>query len=268
MNVIARLAVAGAALACAPALPAQTLTPPGGSDTASTAGCRWSGECSAPGTALRMEEVSRTGTDRKASVVVSPRATGFAPGEPLTFWMRRLGGGSQWLATGIALDSAGRAGCADRARHAALAAQAGDGWCPLPLDSLRLTVGGAMRGEPFDFALATTDGRIAAYSTVYPRPIASEAAGCGRLWASLVDARGTAVRIHGSGLAPSTRFTTESRSGAEVSTGEITTDAHGNLPPVIVLPGVKGKRGGEATWTAKAAACTLTLAYPWGRDVQ
>ena len=268
MNAISRLAAAGLALACVPALSAQSLTPPGGSDTATSTGCRWSVECSAPGATLRMEEVSRTGTDRKASVVVTPRAAGFAAGEPLTFWMRRLGGGSQWVATGIALDSAGRAGCADRTRHAALATQAGDGWCPVPLDSLRLTVGGAMRGEPFDFALATSDGRVAAYSTVYPRPVMADIPSCGRLWVSLVDARGTAVRIHGSGLAPSTRYTTESRSGAESLTGEATTDAQGNLPPIIVTPGVKGKRGGEATWTAKAGECTLAISYPWGREVQ
>ena len=255
------VAVALLAALAAPAA-AQTLTPP---DT--TTGCQWMPECSAPGAALQMVEVARSGSGRDTKLGVSPRVSGLPTGVPLTFWMRRMGQEPQWIATGYALDSAGTVGCADRTRHEALATEAGTGWCPVPLDSISLGVGGAMQGERFAFAFSTLDGRHSAYAVVVPRPTTASVPGCGTLEAHVVDAEAKAVSITGQGFAPSTQVATESRSGKETVPGQVTTDSTGRFV-AIVMPGTRGGRGGEAAFTARAAGCEVTLAYPWGRSAR
>ena len=258
---LVRAAVAFTFLATVSAVSnAQTLTPP---DT--TTGCRWMETCSAPGTTLRMEEISRTGVGRDAKVVVTPRVTGFPAGTPLTFWAKRIGRQPQWYVTGYALDAAGAIGCADRAQHAALATTAADGWCPVPLDSLRLTVGDAMQGESFAFAIATPDGRQTAYAVVVPRPVVATVPACGTLEARVADPEAKVVSIVGHGFPASTRFTTASKSGKETVPGAVTADSTGRFV-AIVTPG--SGRGGDATFTASAGACEVSLSYPWGRSAR
>lgn len=238
---------------------AQTLTPPD-----STVGCQWLPECSAPGATLRMVELSRSGSGRDTRLGVSPRISGLPSGVPLTFWMRRLGQEPQWIATGYELDAAGAVACADRARHAALATEAGTGWCPVPLDSISLGIGGAMQGERFAFAFSTLDGAHSAYAVVVPRPVTASVAGCGTLDAHVVDAEAKVVSITGQGFAPAAQVATESRSGKETVPGQVTTDSAGRFV-AVVMPATRGGRGGEAAFTARAAGCEVTLAYPWGR---
>ena len=255
-----RLATLALLAAAVPSLAAaQTLVEP---DTAG--GCSWLPECSAPGASLRLQEVAREGSGRDARVTVSPRVSGLPVGEPLTLWMRRVGEPASWIATGYALDASGAVVCADRGRHAALAATAGTGWCPAPLDSLTLGIAGAMHGEPFAFAVATADGGRAAYALVYARPAIASVAGCGTLEAQVVDREAKAVSIVGRGFAASARIATESRSGKETLPGEVTADSTGRFV-AVVMPGARGGRGGDATFTARSGACEVTLAYPWGR---
>jgi hypothetical protein len=249
-----------ASFAALPAVSAaQTLTPP---DTAQ--GCEWAPECSASGVTLRMAELSRSGKGRGTKVAVSPRVSGFPAGVPFTLWMRRTGGDAQWIATGYALDSVGAASCADRARHAALAATAGTGWCPAPLEQISLDVGDAMQGESFAFAASTEDGRLSAYAVVVPRPVTVATPGCGSLDARVVDAEAKAIAITGRDFAPSARITTESRSGKDVVAGEVNSDSTGRFV-AIVMPGTAGGRGGEAAFVARSGSCEVTLSYPWGR---
>jgi hypothetical protein len=178
--------------------------------------------------------------------------------------MRRTGLDAQWIATGWALDSAGAVVCADRARHPALAATAGTGWCPAPLDSITLGVGDAMQGEGFAFAVSTADGGRSAFALVVPRPVTASVPGCGTLEARVVDPEAKAIAIAGSGFAPSAPVTTESRSGRETVVGQVTSDTAGRFL-AIVTPGTGGGRGGDARFTARAAGCEVALTYPWGR---
>ena len=258
-----RAAVAGALLGVVPpSADAQTLTPP---DT--TSGCRWMEECSAPGTSLRMEERSRTGTGRDTKVAVTPRIAGFPAGTPLTFWAKRIGAGAQWYVTGYTLDANGSVTCADRAQHATLATAAGTGWCPVPLDSMRLTIGDAMQGEPFAFAISTPDGRQTAYAVVTPRPVVATTPGCGTLGAQVIDPEARAVTIIGRGFAPSATLTTTSTSGRDAVPGTVTADSTGRFI-AVVMPGQRGGRGGDASFTARASACEVTISYPWGRSAR
>ena len=241
---------------------AQTLIPPD-----STSACQWMAECSSAGVSLRMEERSRTGKDRGTKVAITPRVSGFPAGTPLTFWGKRIGQPAQWYVTGYALDPSGKVICADRAQHASLASTAGTGWCPVPLDSLSLTVGDAMAGEPFAFAISTPDGTQAAYAVVVPRPITATAAGCGTLEATVVDAEAKAISIIGRGFPAGAQVTTSSTSGKETVAGSVVADSTGRFV-AIVTPGQRGGRGGDASFTAKAGTCELTLNYPWGRSAR
>jgi hypothetical protein len=258
-----RLALGAALLAGLASISnAQTLTPPD-----STTGCQWMAECSAPGTSLRMEERSRTGSGRGTKVAISPRVTGFPAGTPLTFWGKRIGQAAQWYVTGYTIDSNGMVTCADRAQHAALASTAGTGWCPVPLDSLSLSVGDAMEGEPFAFAISTPDGRQAAYAVVVPRPIVVSTPACGSLEATVVDADAKAISIVGRGFPAGAQVTTSSTSGKETIPGSVATDSTGRFV-AIVTPGVKGGRGGSASFVARTGDCEVTVSYPWGRSAR
>ena len=258
-----RLALAAALIAgFASVSDAQTLTPPD-----STAGCRWMAECSAPGTSLRMEERSRAGSGRGTKVAITPRVSGFPAGTPLTFWGKRVGQAEQWYVTGYTIDANGAVTCADRAQHAALASTAGTGWCPVPLDSLSLTVGDAMQGEPFAFAISTPDGRQTAYAVVVPRPVRASSASCGSLEATVIDPDAKAIGIIGRGFPASAQVVTSSTSGKETIPGSVTADTTGRFV-AIITPGERGGRGGDASFTAKAAGCELTISYPWGRSAR
>ena len=259
----ARLALATALIAgFASVSDAQTLAPPD-----SSAACRWMAECSAPGTSLRMEELSRTGSGRGTKVAITPRVGGFPAETPLTFWGKRVGQAEQWYVTGYTTDANGSVTCADRAQHAALASTAGTGWCPVPLDSLALTVGDAMQGEPFAFAISTPDGRQTAYAVVVPRPVQASSPGCGSLQATVVDPDAKAISIVGRGFPASAQVTTSSTSGKETITGSVTADTTGRFA-AIVAPGERGGRGGDASFTARGAGCELTISYPWGRSAR
>ena len=235
---------------------AQTLTPPD-----STVGCRWRAQCSAAGTSLRMAELSRTGSGREAKVTVAPRISGFAEGAPLTFWMRKLDGRAQWLATGYALDASGNVVCADRAANAAVATTAVTGWCPTPLHSVEMTLGGSMEGEPFDFAFSTLDGKRSAFATVVPRPVVATVPGCGTLEARLADPEARVVTILGSGFAPNVELAIESERGKEKLPAKVPTDEQGTFVGIVTFQG----RGGDASYTARTGACEITLPYHWGR---
>lgn len=236
---------------------AQTLTPP---DT--TQRCQWSAECSAPAMTLRMAELKRSGSGRDLQIDVSPRASGFPVGVPLTLWMRRVEEKPAWIMAGYAFDSSGKVGCADRSSNAAMAAFAGDGWCSAPLDTLSFTLGGALEGEPFAFALSTADGRQSAYAVVVPRPVVATVPGCGTLDAQIVTKDARALRILGTGFTPATALTTESVRGRDKVAGTATTDSTGRFVAIVTSNG----RGGDAAYTARTPTCAVTLPYRWGRN--
>jgi hypothetical protein len=153
--------------------------------------------------------------------------------------------------------------CADRSKHASLASAAGTGWCPVPLDSMRLTIGDAMQGEPFAFAISTPDGRQTPYAVVTPRPVVASTPGCGTLDARVIDPDAKAVTILGRGFPPSATLTTTSVSGRETVPGTVTADPTGRFI-AVAMPGQRGGRGGDASFTARSSACEVTITYPWG----
>ena len=256
-SILARGILFLSALGSSGAVSAQTLTPPDGAQR-----CQWMAECSAPAATLRMEELKRSGAGRDLKIDLSPRASGFPAGVPLTLWIRRVEATPAWIVAGYAFDGSGKLGCADRTAHAALAATARDGWCPVPLGTLSLTVGDAMEGEPFAFALSSADGGQSAYAVVVPRPVVATVPGCGTLDAQLVTKDARTLRILGTGFMPATAVTTESVRGRDKVAGTATTDSTGRFVAIVTSNG----RGGDASYAARTAACEVRLDYRWGRN--
>jgi hypothetical protein len=233
-----------------------------------TPGCSWDARCSTGGATLAAVEVDRTNQPKRGTVVTYRlKASGLPAGPAYTLWMRRLDGKEQWIVAGYAADSSGTLRCADRAAHPDLAKQAGDGWCPIPIDSISLGMAAMMPGEPVSFALRAHDGSAAAYARVIPHPVAASADGCA-LALSVVDPERKSVAITGSGFAPGETVRTVSVSGKESIPGSATVGADGTLAPIIVLPAAGAGRGGDASYEVAGARCTVKLSYAWGNRLK
>ena len=134
-------------------------------------------------------------------------------------------------------------------------------------DSIRFTVGDAMHGEPFEFAISTANGRTAAYAAVVPRPSIVSVEGCGTVESRIIDADGRAMLVLGHGFTPSRRFVTESMSASELVSGGVIADSTGRFT-AVVMPGRPDARGGEASYSVRTGPCQVTLRYPWGRSAK
>lgn len=251
------------------ALVSLQAAPAAAQDAHAGAHCSWDARCSTAGATLAAVEVERTSQPKRGTVVTYRlKASGIPAGPAFTLWMRRLDGKEQWIVAGYAADSTGTLRCADRAAHPDLARQAGDGWCPIPIDSISLGMAAMMPGEPVAFALRAHDGSAAAYARVIPHPVAASAEGCS-LALEVVDPERKSVAITGSGFAPGETVRTVSVSGKETVPGSATVDADGALAPIIVLPAAKGSgRGGDASYEVAGSRCTVKLQYAWGNRLK
>lgn len=251
------------------ALVSLSAVPAAAQEAARSAGCTWDTRCSTGGAKLAAVEVDRSNQPKRGTVVTYRlKASGLPAGPAYTLWMRRLDGKEQWIVAGYAADSTGGLRCADRAAHPDLARQAGDGWCPLPLDSISLGMAAMMPGEPVSFALRAHDGSAAAYARVIPHPVASSAEGCS-LALEVVDPERKSVAISGSGFAPGETARTASVSGKETVPGSATVGADGTLGPIVVLPAAAGAgRGGDASYEVAGSRCTVKLPYSWGNRLK
>ena len=212
-----------------------------------------------------MREVKREGKDPATKVFVEPVVSGFPPGAVLAFAVRPAGGKQQTIATGYVTDSAGAIVCGDRAAHADLAAGLGGAWCPTAWANLGIVVGSTRPAEPMHFMAYTIDAAHPghrAYATVIARPLRAVQDGC-TLEAELVMPPHGYV-MEGWGFQPSDSVRYESRSGKGVAGGVFVADSVGWLPPAYVVPGIQGKKGGQATHEVVSSTCRVTLKYPWG----
>ena len=236
---------------------------------AADSACGWNARCSAPGATLSVVEVARAAKGgRGTEVTYRVSARGLPAGPAYTLWMRRVDGAAQWIVAGYAADPSGGLRCADRAAFAELAKQAGNGWCPIPLDSITFGLNSMVPGESVDFALRAHDGSAGAYTRVVPHPVQSSADGC-TLSMVVTDPAFKSVLVSGSGFVPGEQVRTVSTSGKESVDGSATVGADGSLTPAIVMPAVKGSgRGGEAAYEVIGSKCTVRLPYSWGNKLK
>lgn len=250
------------------ALVSLRAAPAAAQDASATAACAWEARCSTAGATLAAVEVERTTQPKRGTTVAYRlKAAGLPAGPSYTLWMRRLDAKEQWIVAGYAADSGGGLRCADRAAFADLARQAGDGWCPLPIDSISLGMSAMMPGEPVAFALRAHDGSAVAYARVVPHPVSAAAEGCS-LALEVVDPAAKSVSITGSGFAPGEPVRTVSVSGKESVPGTASARADGTLGPMIVLPAEGRGRGGDASYEVAGSRCTVKLSYSWGNRLK
>ncbi len=155
--------------------------------------------------------------------------------------------------SGVTLKSSGLAICAGK-----------PGTCgrpDKPDDPISLTFVPAP-GEPFRIALVSGEN-WKAYATVVPNPIEAEESGC-LLDVILLTPRAELVLLEAYGLANNEQATLLTESYSETRGTTITADSVGHYQGAI-LPFVRGKTGGITHVMLKAANCSPSLDFAWGR---
>jgi hypothetical protein len=136
--------------------------------------------------------------------------------------------------------------------------------CPLPLDHLNLNAYRYHKGEPYEYALISTDQAVRGFAKTFPFPLEARDGSCQLHAERIYPSR--AVAIEGKGFVPGEKVSTMSESSGEVLPSTETVSDEGELAVHIVDPGVIGRRGGTAQFRVVAKSCQLTLEYAWGSE--
>lgn len=242
------------------ALSTQQPVPAAGSDSAARR-CFWRPRCSTPGLTLALQEIKRETTAGRTSVEYRLLPAGFPRDRIFTVWAWPVGSKPVALVTGFSPDSTGALVCGDSTTLRA-SARAKVEWCAgFPLASVTWAARGYMLGERYRLALVATDETVRAYGEAYPFPLESTAAGC-RLSLELIHPH--AFWVWGAGFEPGGMVRIVSRSGDEVVSDSVQVLPDSTLPLRLILPAVKGKRGGKATYRVEGSGCRVEITYPWG----
>jgi hypothetical protein len=119
-------------------------------------------------------------------------------------------------------------------------------------------------GEVHRLALVAADGSAKVTASAFPFPLEARNGTC-RVWLErLEDPAGNLFVVRGEGFPPEAKATLLSRSGREELRDEFEVNPDGTLPPSMYMPGVKGRRGGEADVTFETVGCRCSLVVPWG----
>jgi len=130
-----------------------------------------------------------------------------------------------------------------------------------------LVVGEMFLGEFAVFALVSEDQSTKAFVEITPFPIQAEGTGGCRLLVKPMDAKGQAFSITGSGFRPNKKLRIFSTSGDESAHTSAEGKADGTLKQIL-LPAVVGRTGGDASFEASDAACTVAVRYKWGDQMR
>ncbi len=134
-----------------------------------------------------------------------------------------------------------------------------------------LTVHAFTPGEWTEMALISADGAVKAFARATPFPIEGRDGQC-HVWMEPIAREARALSLHGGGFTPREKLTAKSRSNGEVLPGEITVEEDGSFGRRgtldLLLPGVAGKRGGNATYTVEGKSCKVVVNYHWGNKVK
>jgi hypothetical protein len=265
MRPIPNVRVPAAALAVLlAALPLSPLR----AQAATAAGCdstRWREDCSTPGVQLALVEQQRWKVRRDIVVGYGLTARGVPGGRVYALWVKPTAVKPYALMTGFAPDSSGAVICADSVALANLPRTAAAlGWCKRGLGGVGLSAGQFARGEAYRVALISTDDSVFAYAAAIPHPLEASASGCtvtGEMHSRELFA------FSGTGFRPGETVQVSMRSGSEAIAASQDADQGGRLAVRLVLPAVKGKAGGDATYEVAGAGCKVILRYGWGNKV-
>jgi hypothetical protein len=121
-----------------------------------------------------------------------------------------------------------------------------------------------LEGESMEYALISNDNTMKTFVEITPFPIEARGAGTCRLSAKLVSvSQPDAYVVTGAGFAPKQDLNIVGQSAGEVLTFKRPGTSDGTFS-AVVAPAVKGKKGGEATFTVADNICSVTIHYKWG----
>jgi len=224
--------------------------------------CTWDPRCSSPGVTLQLQEISRERGRRGTNVKYRLVPAGFPRDIVYTLWLWSAGSEPEALLTGFVADTSGSIVCGDSTSLRAVS-RSKLRWCGGWISDW--TAGGFLPGEPYRIALVSTDESTRANALAFPFPLQSSDGTC-RLRLELVS--WNAFAAWSEGFEPGDTLQTISRSGNEILSDSMTVLADSTPAPVIISPGVKGKRGGTATYTIVGRRCRVEVTYPWGNALK
>jgi hypothetical protein len=241
-----------------PAL-AQVATPPAWCE-----GGAWHRDCSTAGVKLALEEQQRV--QLQAGVVTSYRVSvGSVPSGALyAIWTKPTHGPPLALLTGLTADAAGHLVCADSTAFAGQpVVRSLLGWCgQRTVDDIVMSAPPSFAlGEPVSIALLSTDQSVRVYASAIPYPLEASSGGCSVAGEML---NRETFAFSGFGFAPGETLRINSHSGRDAMGQAALADDDGRLGTTIILPAVRGRRGGEATFEVGGGSCSVMLRYGWG----
>jgi hypothetical protein len=211
----------------------------------------WGPGASTPNTSLSLREASREGTIIKLRM----SATGLSKQGMYTL--------VQWPVTqrepsavlsGITFDETGLAVCAGSPGTCGSPDKPND-----PIDVVLKPV----PGEPSRLALISSDQSTKLYAKIVPIPLKDEDKGCS-VEAVLLTPGSELVAIEATGFPSNTDIVMDTDSEGERHGGKAKTDANGRYVSAI-LPFKQGLARGTAKVSLKAAGCSPSVSFLWGR---
>jgi hypothetical protein len=242
-----------------PALLAQVSTPAAWCDAES-----WHRDCSTPGVHLALVEEARIQLSSGIVVSYGVAAANAPTGRIYSIWNRATHGPAQALLTGLTADTAGNLICADSTQHVDQPiVRAFLGWCGARrMEHITLLAPPSFAlGEAMRVALISTDGMTRVYADAIPYPLEASSGSCTVVGEMM---NREMFAFSGSGFMPAETLHITSRSGRDVVRRTALANPVGRLETTIILPAVRGKKGGDATFEVAGAACQVALRYGWG----
>jgi hypothetical protein len=124
----------------------------------------------------------------------------------------------------------------------------------------------APKGQPFQFAVVSTDERSRAFTRIIPFPIEADTGPCHLSVEEIIPAY-AGILIHLSGLQSNETVVLKCNCGKKGYETKGTADEKG-IFKAAVETGVKGKQSGTFEFELKAQSCKVGMQIPWGRATE
>lgn len=128
-------------------------------------------------------------------------------------------------------------------------------------DPIDLVVFGG-KGEPFQFAIISSDGQFRAFTEIVPFPIEQTEGPC-HLSAIEAGPNYSGVIMRLTGLQPNEELQINSQSDKQSAQSKSKADDQGRYNTVF-FPIIKGMRSGIARFSLVSNSCKVHLEFPWG----
>jgi hypothetical protein len=214
---------------------------------------QWGEKFNSPGVTLTNKELKRDSINGHPVVTYNLYAPGLPRGLHFVLWSRNVGGEPK-PATDAYINQDGKVVrvLADPQRN-------------IQEDPINLRVAGA-KGQPLGFALTSDDGTLKVFTQIIPFPINVSSGPCS-LSAIETGPYYSGMLISVTGLQPNEDLKLEQRSENEGGQSKAKADGTGNYR-TLIMPFVKGKTSGTASFEVTASSCKIGFSFPWGQGSQ